>query len=223
MSNQTATSPKPKRMTKSQRAGHQASKTFAERQTTLVQPAPAVMLPPLEPFTLGGTGAGFTFSDFAAWALSDLRDNVARGLLAEYLVARALGITPPPRRAWDEADLWLDSTPIHVKASAYIQSWGQESPSRISFSNLRPQRPKILESLYVLCVNTCRSHDAFRPCDLDSWVFYPITGMRIAEIGCSALSLPRVEQEATPVGFTGLHGAVRGLLANVQPSSDASA
>lgn len=199
-----------KLLTKSQRTGFKSNQTFRARQTApgMVQPAAAPPLPPNTPFTISGGPAGFTFGDLASWALSDLRDNVARGFLAEYLVAKALGLAPPPRRAWDEADLWLDGTPIHVKASPYLQSWAQAAPSKAVFSNLRPRRPRIRESIFVLCLNTCPSHAAFTACRLDDWVFFPLSGTTVADLNRSSLSLARVQTVTAGVGFAELQAAV---------------
>jgi hypothetical protein len=43
--------------------------------------------------------------DFWRWAFSDLRTNIVRGVLAEYLVARAVGDGSPLREAWDNWDV----------------------------------------------------------------------------------------------------------------------
>ena len=38
------------------------------------------------------TGSALTVADFWRWAFSDLRTNIVRGVLAEYLVASAVAI-----------------------------------------------------------------------------------------------------------------------------------
>jgi hypothetical protein len=43
-----------------------------------------------EQFTCGGKTVGFSVSDFWRWAGSDLLGNRMRGLVAEYLVLRAV-------------------------------------------------------------------------------------------------------------------------------------
>lgn len=58
-----------------------------------------VQLPPLtgaQSFTAGDA----TVLDFWRWVLGDLRMNNARGYLAEFLVARALGSPAPIRIEW---------------------------------------------------------------------------------------------------------------------------
>ena len=72
--------------------------------------------------------------DFWRWAHSDLMGNAERGILAEYLVACALDIPRNVRGLWDRYDLITpEGITIEVKSSGYLQSWGQEHLSTISF------------------------------------------------------------------------------------------
>ena len=70
-------------------------------------------LVPAPPQQLEGTdgfaGAAATVLDFWRWAFSDLRDNTRRGVLAEFIVALALGQTGTRRKGWDNFDV-LTST-----------------------------------------------------------------------------------------------------------------
>ena len=99
--------------------------------------------------------------DFYAWAYADLLANTTRGVLAEYIVATALGLCDTKRIAWNRYDLEIDdpetddpetSDPeidgahiddagrtirkvgVEVKSAAYVQAWEQKTgPSVISF------------------------------------------------------------------------------------------
>ena len=51
-----------------------------------------------ETFTFNGSALPNTIKDYWCWAFSDLYNNIYRGILAEYIVATALRITPPPRQ-----------------------------------------------------------------------------------------------------------------------------
>ncbi|MBK7706563.1 MAG: hypothetical protein IPJ30_12495 [Acidobacteria bacterium] len=79
--------------------------------------------------------------DFWRWAFSDLMMNTARGVLAEFIVAKALGIsTEGVRAGWDPFDLETeDGIKIEVKSASYIQSWAQNDYSKIQFS-VAPKR-----------------------------------------------------------------------------------
>ena len=72
----------------------------------------------------------------------DLTGNATRGRLAEYIVARALGIsTGGVRDEWAACDLCTTAgVQIEVKSAAYLQSWQQTKPSTISFS-IKKSRP----------------------------------------------------------------------------------
>lgn len=64
-------------------------------------------------------------SAFWRWSASDLVSNTMRGVLAEYIVALAMGIDTEEgvRREWDAYGLVLgDGTKVEVKSAAYIQS-----------------------------------------------------------------------------------------------------
>jgi hypothetical protein len=75
--------------------------------------------------------------DFWRWAFSDLRTNIVRGVLAEYLVARAVGDLSPLRKAWDNWDVTTATgIKVEVKSSAYLQSWNQRKLSAITFSTM---------------------------------------------------------------------------------------
>ncbi len=95
------------------------------------EPDPQWLRPaPVE--ALGGddrfAGLDATVADFWSWAFSDLRANTTRGVLAEFLVAKAVGATQPVREAWDNYDVLApDGTRIEVKSSAYLQSWTQSA------------------------------------------------------------------------------------------------
>lgn len=72
--------------------------------------------------------------DYWVWAFSDLVGNTERGVLAEYLVAMAIGAKSPVRNSWGAYDLDApDGTKIEVKSAAYVQSWYQKHLSNIQF------------------------------------------------------------------------------------------
>jgi hypothetical protein len=92
-------------------------------------------LPPLsearksgkEHFRYDFKNLNFTLKNFWQWAYSDLVGNVRRGVLAEYIIAEALGLTDKIRAEWDAFDLLTEKgLKIEVKSAAYIQSWRQK-------------------------------------------------------------------------------------------------
>src|SRR5215210_842205 len=57
-------------------------------------------------------GTGVDVLEFWRWAFSDLRENIVRGVLAEFLVAKAVGDPSPLRHAWDN---YLVTGPVGLR------------------------------------------------------------------------------------------------------------
>lgn len=71
-------------------------------------------------------GTDLTVADFWSWGYSDLRENILRGVMAEFLVARALGAGQGTRVAWDNFDVLSPAgVRVEVKSSVYLQSWSR--------------------------------------------------------------------------------------------------
>ena len=147
--------------------------------------------------------------DFWSWGMSDLRNNTLRGVVAEFLVARAVGAEAPYRVEWDPFDVITPAgVRIEVKSAAYLQSWEQKRPSRIVFSGLSAQ---LLDAetgvyagergynadVYVFAVQTARSHDVLDVLDTAQWEFYVLSREQVAATGYRSLSL------ATVAGISG--------------------
>jgi len=92
-----------------------------------------------EPFTAAGRPVGPTVTDFRGWSRSDLLDNTERRVLAEFIVATALGVPADrARRAWAAWDLTTpDGVRVEVRSAAYPQAWAQKGLSKISFGTPR--------------------------------------------------------------------------------------
>lgn len=75
-----------------------------------------------ERLTIGGEPlAGGQLIDFWRWSRSGLLDNTVRGLFAEYLVARALGVTHAGVRVeWDTVDIVTDEELRVVLEKAWL-------------------------------------------------------------------------------------------------------
>ncbi|HEX8228883.1 MAG TPA: hypothetical protein VF826_06175 [Chloroflexia bacterium] len=122
--------------------------------------------------------------DFWRWAASDLVGNTARGVLAEYIVAMALGVAEGVRLSWDAFDLTTPSgVKIEVKSAAYLQAWYHKKLSAAIFT-IRPTRvwnpdtneldPEIKRQadLYVFCVLKHKDKASLDPLNLKQWDFY---------------------------------------------------
>jgi len=170
-----------------------------------------------EHFSVGGT-----VRDFWAWALSDLRSNTARGWLAEFLVARAVGASGA-RVEWDAYDVMApDGTTIEVKASGYSQSWRRTGPPVIRFSGL-PGRvgktswsaatatvgPAHVADVIVFAVHTTGQDEPYDGLDIDAWRFYVLPGLVVAGTAQASMTLSTVVRlGAASVAWDGLAEAI---------------
>lgn len=137
-----------------------------------------------EVFQRNGQDLGIRLLDFWKWSASDLIGNAERGVLAEYIVASALGIAESVQGGWAAYDLETHSRiKIEVKSGAYIQSWPQTSFSTICFS-IRPSiswdartnewgtEKRRQADVYVFCVLNHKDQGTLNPLNLDQWDFY---------------------------------------------------
>jgi hypothetical protein len=146
--------------------------------------------------------------DFWRWAFSDLRTNIVRGVLAEYLVARAVGDPSPLREAWDNWDVTTATgIKVEVKSSAYLQSWNQRKLSSITFTGLTgrewsAQTNKLAAhrtlraQVYVFAIHTCREPDQYDPLKIEDWRFRVMSAAQLAEYGYRSVTLGFLDRHA---------------------------
>jgi hypothetical protein len=140
-----------------------------------------------EQFCANKTGLGYTLKDFWTWSVSDLVTNITRGRLAEFIVAKALGIsTDVVRYDWDSFDL---TTPaglkIEVKSAAYLQSWPQKKLTTIIFpirktrswdeqTNIQSKESKRQADVYVFALLAHTDKPTVDPLNINQWEFYVV-------------------------------------------------
>ena len=146
-----------------------------------------------QPFRGSGIEDSLRLLDYWRWSASCLMDNTARGVLAEFLVATALGgaVRRQPRVEWDAYDLSATingrEVSIEVKSSSRVQSWKQQQYSDLRF-RIAPTRKWDPEKgefskkpcragIYVFCAlveTAIKSHrDAL---NVDGWLFRVVRG-----------------------------------------------
>lgn len=138
-----------------------------------------------EPFHHDDQQVGFDLLDFWRWSGSDLIGNTARGVLTEYIVAKAVGIpTSGVRDGWAPYDLQSpDGIKIEVKSAAFVQSWSQKKLSAIQFvvacrrgfdpeANVLEEVASRHADVYVFALLAHRDKATIDPLDLSQWRFY---------------------------------------------------
>lgn len=137
-----------------------------------------------EPFRLNSKVIDINLLSFWQWSSSDLISNALRGLLAEFIVASAVSSGSQIRKQWESYDvLSPEGIRIEVKSAAYIQSWAQQSYSKIRFSiaerkgwdsktNALTDTKSRHSDIYVFCVLKNDDQKTVDPLNLDQWDFY---------------------------------------------------
>lgn len=147
-----------------------------------------------EPFSDGSRDLGFDLLGFWQWSASDLVSNTMRGVLAEYLVARALGIdVSGVRDGWAACDLCTPSgVKVEVKSAAYLQSWHQSKPSTVLFRTPRTRAwdpdtscfdavARRQADVYVFAILAHRDKATLNPCDVSQWQFHVLATRKLDE------------------------------------------
>ncbi len=181
---------------------------------------------PSQPFHDGGTKLDFSLVDFWQWSASDLLNNVTRGHLAEFIVARALGAADGVRIVWAAYDLLLPvaggrELKIEVKSAAYLQGWEQDQLSRIQFDI---RKTKLLDQntsryagtakrqsdVYVFALLKHQDRPTVNPLDLSQWDFYvvPTTTLDQEMPAAQSLSLPALKKLTAAVPYSALRPTV---------------
>lgn len=177
-----------------------------------------------ERFHYGNTDLGFDLLSFWQWFASDLVSNAMRGCVAEYLVARALGIsTEGIRHEWDPVDLEIPQGPrIEVKSAAYVQTWFQAELSSILFhvgrtrgwnpkTNKLESEPKRQADVYVFALLFHTDKPTIDPMDVSQWEFYVVPTKALNERKRSQHSITLKslkELQSGPVRFAELRNAL---------------
>lgn len=166
---------------------------------------------------------GFNLLDFWQWSSSDMVSNATRGVVAEYLVARAIGAANDVRDEWAAYDL-CDSRGItvEVKSAAYLQSWYQERLSSISFTCRKtlawdPEKNRLgterrrHAQVYVFALLAHKDQESLDPLDVSQWEFYVVPTVRLDQRTRSqhSITLPSLRSlHGEPVTYSELKKAI---------------
>ena len=183
---------------------------------------------------LGGQSLGTTLLDFWSWSSSDLVSNAKRGVLAEFIVANALGIgLNGVRDEWGAYDLVTpEQVTIKVKSAAYIQSWSQQRLSSIIFhvpktrgwtadTNVQEKEFRRQAQVYVFALLAHKDKSTIDPLNVNQWCFFTLPakvldGRKRSQHSITLKSLRSLA--GTPVSFAELREAV--YLAAREQSAD---
>ena len=162
---------------------------------------------------------------FWEWAFGDLCDDDIKGIFAEWMILKLLGIASTRRISWANCDIVTpERVRIEVKTSSRWQSWklldGAGKPydpplypatedAKIRFSGLMARdattiadssaTPEFKSDIYVFAFQKEWAPERWNAVDLLQWEFYVLPAKRIKEIGLNSISLKRLRAEQNPM------------------------
>ena len=137
-----------------------------------------------EKFLFKNENLDFDFSDFWRFQYSNIYS--LHGEIAEFIVARALGVTEAQNSAyWTLWDITYRNVKIEVKATAYYHLWNDEAKISKQRTFGITKANGAYDSgvcgndefcrqndIYVFCLNTGETKETSYPLNLDNWEFY---------------------------------------------------
>ncbi|WP_146190437.1 hypothetical protein [Palleronia abyssalis] len=135
-------------------------------------------------------------AEFAFWAVGDINSNTKRGMLAEYIVGKALGCLTEHQDAWHSSDLLYRGFAIEVKSSGFGTPpfWPTKLPPvpkfdiaerKWAWSNttgafVGDGTPKRHADHYVFAYTLAKEIGEFAPFHTDGWRFVVCSEQDIA-------------------------------------------
>ena len=176
-----------------------------------------------ELFHDGDRELDFNLLGFWRWSASDIVSNATRGVLAEYLIANAIGAVDRIRDEWAAYDLYDPrGISIEVKSAAYIQSWKQDRLSTISFNcpktlawdpetNRQSTEKRRQAKVYAFALLAHQDQTTLDPLDVSQWEFYviPTVVLDRRERSQHSITLKSLRDlHGEPVAYSGLRDAI---------------
>jgi hypothetical protein len=169
--------------------------------------------------------SNLTLLDFWRWAFSDLCDDDLKGIFAEWLVHRLLGVQSSRRISWANSDVITSGVRLEVKATSYWQSWKvldemgrpyakplydvPADASAIRFSGLAARNAvgvadqsksrELKSQIYVFAFQHERDISRWNAMDLSQWEFYVIRAEELAKIAGRNVALKKLRPNYGPL------------------------
>jgi len=175
------------------------------------------------------------FKEFCSWAFGNVLDNTLRGVIAEFLVHKAVNGTGKTRTNWDACDVVTpDGLRIEVKASGHVQEWKQKGPGSISFDISRKNPWLASENRYlgkvcrfadvwVFAVHMEKERTKADPFDASQWQFRVASGSWLDAVfgDQKRVSLNVLAKKGlSPVDYGQLEAKIRAIGAEKMPASE---
>lgn len=169
---------------------------------------------------------GNSLLDFWQWAYGDLCDDDVKGVFAEWLVHRLLGIDSRRRISWANSDVITPKgVRIEVKATSYWQSWKflderaipypeplhdpATKESSLRFGGLRARdatsagvtktQAALKSNLYVFALQKEKDLEKWDAMNLSQWEFYVIRSEELALIAGNSVTVAKLRPNYGPL------------------------
>lgn len=178
-----------------------------------------------EGFMIGGKPIGFNLLDFWQFQFSNIYDLQEH--IAEFLVAKALGLDEPYNRdGWTLWDIEYRNVKIEVKETGYYYSWqkdGHISEQRTwgitkAFTEYKNPHSeyKRQSDIYVFCLNIGKNEKDSYPLELSNWEFYVVKTKVINEKynEQKTISLSRIRELTKPIHYNEIQSVIDNIIAS---------
>ena len=169
----------------------------------------------------------FDLKDFWSFQYSNIYS--LHGEIAEFVVARALGITEAQNSEyWTLWDILYRDYRIEIKQTGYYHPWNEngkisnirrfgitKANSDYEFEDMENKFER-QNDIYVFCLNTGETKEESNPMNIDSWEFYVVPTKVINEVcgGNKSIGLNKVREISKQVSYDKIKETVDFIIDN---------
>jgi hypothetical protein len=188
-----------------------------------------------------------TVQEFWKWAFGDLCDDDVKGIFAEWIVHKLLGIATRRRISWANSDITTPGgTRIEVKSTSYWQSWkflnedgsfreeamhtSLKDDKKIRFANLRSRglvsqwsgKLTYKSHFYIFAFQKESSIEAWNALNLGQWEFFLLSVQELEALNTNSVSLDTLRKKFKTLSASELAFHGRAAIVNHEASKDKS-
>ncbi len=169
-----------------------------------------------ECFSINGKDTDMTILEYWRWHYSEIFD--LQDTIAEYIVAKALGLTQAHNVGqWTLFDILYRNMRIEIKETSYYHAWQSDDERKSqqrtfsitkAYTEYKDEKSeyKRQNDIYVFCLNTGETRKDSNPLVLEHWEFY-IVPTHVIDKECGerkSISLKKVRKLSTAVGYSNI-------------------